>query len=158
MPNSNEEKFVYFDSSKLLITQLLNLSALIIVIIAWISLWLGLFLRKLAGIEAIMTIQFIYLSVLWLNGPLSSPFSKLLLLKYSSGFYYPFFGSSTEITSLEAPFASQFSLCTNSFINNFNLMFIFQLIPIVSLMIAHLRKKKFEHSNNDLDFSENFPE
>lgn len=158
MPNSNEEQFIYFDSSKLLIAKILNLSALLIVSIAWISLLLGLFLRKLAGIEAIMTIQFIYLSILWLNSPMSIPFTKLFLFKYSSGFYYPFFGSSTDFTSIEAPFASQFSLSINNLANNFNFMFILQLIPIVSLGIAYIRRKIFEQNNKNLDFTDNLPD
>lgn len=50
MPTSNQEIFVYYDTSKESVFQFLNLCAYATVAIAWISFFFGLFMRKLAGL------------------------------------------------------------------------------------------------------------
>ena len=119
---------------------------------------MGLLLRKLAGIEAMMTLQFIYLSILWLNSSLSLPFFKPFPLKYSTGFNYPFFGSSTNFNSMEAPFISQFSLSENYFLNNLNIMLIFQIVSIISLLVALARAKILLRNYDNFDFLTDFPD
>lgn len=46
----------------------------IMVVLAWIGVILGLFMRKLSGLEAMFVVQFGWLSVLWINSIFYMPF------------------------------------------------------------------------------------
>lgn len=92
MPTSNQELFVYYDTSNESLFKFLNLCAYASVSIAWISFFFGLYLRKLAGLEAIMALQLIYLNILWFNSYFYLPLSKLFPLKYMVGLNLSLFG------------------------------------------------------------------
>jgi hypothetical protein len=61
--------------------------------LGWIALILGLVLRRLAGLEAIIVLQFSYLPLLWLNSDLHPPFQSVYPLRYNTGYNYAFFNT-----------------------------------------------------------------
>ena len=54
--------------------------------IGWVSIFLGIFARKLAGIEGMVVIQFAYLTMLFLNTEMYLPFAETYPLKWSVGY------------------------------------------------------------------------
>jgi hypothetical protein len=56
-----------------------------------LGLLIGIYMQMLDGLEAMITIQLAFLSILWLNQQVISPiFSQTYALKYSLGYSIPF--------------------------------------------------------------------
>jgi len=60
------------------------------VILSWLAVVLGWALRRLAGLEAIIVLQFGFVNVLWINSYLHPFYEQIWPLKYSTGFAVPF--------------------------------------------------------------------
>ena len=88
--------------------------------LAWIGCILGLFMRKLGGIEAMFVAQFGWLSVFWTNSFLYLTFEATKPLKFTSLYHYPIFQESGETKSLHQPYLEQFALSKSYFANNFH--------------------------------------
>lgn len=61
-----------------------------VTLFGWISFIFGIFVRRLAGLEAMMTVQFCWLTIVWLNCYLPGPFVQTLPLKFTTGYNHPF--------------------------------------------------------------------
>lgn len=82
-------------------------ACIFVTIMAWLSFFIGMLLRKLAGLEALLVIQFSWLTMFWVNSYLPLPLGETLPLKYSHG-YNPFMFEDNSPRSFSAPYTSQF--------------------------------------------------
>lgn len=62
----------------------------IITVLGWISFVVGIFVKRLAGLEALLTLQFSWLTIVWLNCYWHSPFTQTYPLKFTAGLNFGF--------------------------------------------------------------------
>lgn len=72
------------------ISKIINYYCYVLTALGWLAFILGIFLRKLAGLEAMFVLQYSWLIMLWLNSVMLLPYEAVLPLKYSSGYNHPF--------------------------------------------------------------------
>lgn len=70
-----------------------------ILALGWLSLLLGLFTKRLAGLEAMFVIQIFYVTMVWMNTFLYSPFKETVLLKMSTGYSLKMFENAPTNTT-----------------------------------------------------------
>jgi hypothetical protein len=58
--------------------------------LGWVSLIYGLVFKKLAGLEAMIVLQFSWLPLLWLNSDLHPHLQSVYPIKYTTGYDYPY--------------------------------------------------------------------
>ncbi len=116
-------------------------------VLAWISCIIGLFLRHLASLEAMLVVQFSWLMILWLNVPLTLPLARMWPVKYSTGLAINFDTNITAIATESAPFTSQFRLSASHFHSNFNMLLLLFIIALVSILVTYVRMQKFIRKN-----------
>lgn len=114
----------------------------VLVVLQWLAFGLGIFLRRLAGLEAMFVLQFSWLVMLWLDSTFILPYEMVYALKFSSGYNHPFF-SQTELESKQNPYFSQFSMSRDCFADNFNFTLALPLLSFVVAMVSYLRLKCF---------------
>ena len=119
----------------------------VILSIGWLACILGLFMRRLAGLEAMFVMQFSWISIFMLEPFLIYPFTEIWPLRYSAGFNYPF-GGSDKKDSTTAPYFSQFKLSSTTFYINFNLSTLFQLFCLISVIITYSKLKNYQKENS----------
>jgi len=118
----------------------------VIVVVGWLSCILGAFMHRLSGLEAMFVIQFSWISIFLLRGPLTYPFAQMWPLRFSAGVNYAFAGIDT-VQSAHAPYSSQFKLNSVLFYSNFNICAAFQLLSLVAVIITYLRIRLFRTRN-----------
>lgn len=62
-----------------------------VLVLGWIGFVMGLVLRKLAGLEAMVVVQFLWLNMVWFDGTLYSPLGESAVLRFSVGYNVPIF-------------------------------------------------------------------
>lgn len=88
--SANDEHMLYFYSQTTvkMANSLLYISY-VLVVLSWISFIFGLVSRRLAGLEAMIVVQFSFVNVLWLNSYLNLSFQQISPLKYSTFYNIP---------------------------------------------------------------------
>ena len=66
----------------------------VITVLGWISLILGLILRKLPGLESMLVLQYSWLPILFINSPLHPPLQSIYPLHYTSFYNHRLFTDS----------------------------------------------------------------
>ena len=85
-----KEKIHFISSSQVAIANSYLYLSYGVVALAWICFIVGLLMRRLSGLEALLVVQFSWLPILWFNVPLVLPLYKLWPLKYSTGYNHNF--------------------------------------------------------------------
>lgn len=80
------EKFAFYDSSSMSIIGVLKICAIATIVLSWIATVMGLPLRRLSGLEALMTVQFVFLCLLWHTTDLTFAQEQLFPLRFSLGY------------------------------------------------------------------------
>ena len=147
------EKIYFMSSSQTAITNTFLYLSYVVVALGWVSCILGLFLRHLASLEAMLVVQFSWLMVLWLNVPLNMPLLKTWPVKYSTGLAISFDGNSTTDPTETAPYTTQFRLSTSHFHSNFNILLLPFIISFMAVVITYIRMHSFvkEHKLKSID-------
>jgi hypothetical protein len=77
--------FIYYSRFALFLMKFMPYLCFTTVFIAFCVFLFGIFAHRLAGLEAVIVIQFAYITILWLDYPLYKPLSKTYPLKFSTG-------------------------------------------------------------------------
>lgn len=125
------------------------------VVLAWLAILLGFVFKRLAGLEAMLVLQFAFVNMLWVDSYLHPYYEQTWPLKFSTGFAMSFAEEEKFGFLYTAPFTSQFGVSVN-LINNFNIMVIFQLIPLLMAAISKVVILKMQ-KNYDIE-NEKFKE
>ena len=139
----------FLSSFAIYLSQIIFPLCVAICTLAWLSFFMGLLLRKIAGVEALMTIQFCWLTILWMNSQLSLPLAETIPLKYSLGYGITIFHSKETFTS-SAPYTHQFAL-SRLFANNFNVSLFVLFLPICAIVVTYFRFRTFRNQHIDVD-------
>lgn len=74
----------------------LKICAIATIVLSWIATVMGLPLRRLSGLEALMTVQFVFLCLLWHTTDLTFAQEQLFPLRFSLGYSVFLFTSETN--------------------------------------------------------------
>ena len=69
-----------------------------IAILGLIAAIIGLISKRLAGLEAMFVYQMAWLTMVWLNTSLNTPYENTNPLRYATGYHQPLFGTETQTT------------------------------------------------------------
>jgi hypothetical protein len=114
----------------------------------WALVLMGLYLKRLAGIEIMCVLQFSWLNLVVVNNSSNlypHLFWAILPLKYSVGYNRMFFEDSSPY-SLRSPYTAQFGLSLEVFANNFNISLILLILPTALSVGTFIRYKLFVRS------------
>lgn len=83
------------------------------------------------------TVQFSWITFVWIDSPFQFLFESLVPLKYSNGYNIKMF----EDTSIspQHPFTSEFGLSYSNFGNNFNISLIIFVPLLIALLVTKIR-------------------
>jgi hypothetical protein len=112
----------------------------------------GLFLKNLAGVEAMVMVQLSFLSILWMESPLRIPFWMMSPLKLSFGYNVNYFQDAypskwgfegtvdvnKSYVSHLPPHTAKFAFKSAGLANNFNMVLLLQLAPFVMMLLSSL--------------------
>lgn len=76
----------YYSDVSIWIYKVLSILCYVQLGLGWLSAILGMFMRRLAGLEAIWVLQVSYLPFMWLNGYVLRVFDGMAVLRYSGGY------------------------------------------------------------------------
>ena len=88
-PNSTMDPY-YYSPFTLATGKMIQYISYVNVVLGFLSYIIGIFLRRLAGLEAMFVLQFSYINMIWLNCYMFAPFQQTAPLKFSTGYNYPF--------------------------------------------------------------------
>jgi hypothetical protein len=138
-----DANLIYYEKLAFQISKLALYVCYAVVGIGWVSAFLGLFLRKLAGLEALIVAQMVYITMVELNSELLLPFFETFPLKLSTGYSPKLFPSnftaenhSFPFISMSPPHLTTFSIDQEVAANNLNLFLILQIIPVFIFFIV----------------------
>jgi hypothetical protein len=77
--------YVFISESSIKTAKMISILSYVIVISSWISFIIGLILRRLAGLEVMVTVHFVFFTIVWLNQTFLLPFPQTYPLKFSVG-------------------------------------------------------------------------
>lgn len=111
-----------------------------IVVLSWLMLAFSIIQRSLMGIEAMFVLQFAFVIFLYNSGIYQYPYHSLLALKYSTGINLLLNENSLE-TSTSSPYLLKNKMDI-LFEQNFNLMFLFLIVPPILCIYFYYQYKK----------------
>lgn len=91
---------------------------------------IGIFTKEVIGLEMVMLCQFVYISLFYFKGTLELPFFALKSLIYSTGYNTGFEGSYQQM-EVNPPQSLVLSYDTTTFSNNFNIMAVLYVLPLL---------------------------
>ena len=100
-------------------------------IMSFLAFVISIFTKEVVGLEMAMLCQFTYLSLFFYQGTLELPFFALKGLLYSTGYNLPLADTNYKLTDNNPPQSLILGFDTMTFSNNFNLMTIFYILPLV---------------------------
>ena len=100
-------------------------------IMSFLAFAIGIFTKEVVGLEMAMLCQFTYLSLFFYQGTLELPFFALKGLLYSTGYNLPLADTNYKLTDNNPPQSLILGFDTMTFSNNFNLMTILYILPLV---------------------------
>ena len=112
----------------------LNKIATIIGIMSFLAFLIGIFTKEVIGLEMAMLCQFTYLSLFFFQGTLPLSFFALKGLQYSTGYNLPLADMNYQVLDQNPPQSFTLGFDPRNFWNNFNLMTLFYILPIVAVI------------------------
>lgn len=152
--------FYFYPAFVIQFTALESTLSLAIVAIGAVCCLSSLFIKRLAGLEIMVVVQFAFFTLVWMNQMLLPIYSEAYPLKYATGYNLKnldFLGINTPpsnqttrlladgnaITTLSTkyPHVKPFQIDSNLILNNFNISFLLQFIPFLATLILFLPLK-----------------
>jgi hypothetical protein len=109
---------------------LLNKLSLAIGLMSFFAFLIGIFTKEVVGLEMAMLCQFVYLSLFYFEGTIELPFFALKSLVYSTGYNIAFEGTYEQL-SVDPPQSLTLGYDATTFSNNFNVMTVLYILPLV---------------------------
>ena len=106
-------------------------------ILGWLAFILGLFMKRLSGLEAIFVIQYAWFTIFMMRKGLSLAFQQTWPLKYSTGYNYPI-----EV-GYKYGRVSEFKIDFSYFYSNMNACLLFQLVSLFMVIVSYIRFYRF---------------
>ena len=125
-----------------------------------VSAILGLFAKRLGGIEAIATSQLCTIALIWIHNYFLDPFRQTVNLQYLFGYHPKLFSTTSSANStalllrrllvrhnphqtLSSPYLSSYNI-SNSLADNFNILLVLQLLPFLAYVCILIIMKCFK--------------
>jgi hypothetical protein len=112
----------------------LNKVATAIGILSFLAFLIGIFTKEVAGLEMAMLCQFAYISLFFFEGSLQLPFFALKGLGYSTGYNLPLSDMNFKVLDQNPHQSFTLGFDPRTFWNNFNLMVILYVLPLIAVI------------------------
>ena len=141
----------HYDDWILTLTPLIPFVCYAIAILGLVAAVIGLISKRLAGLEAMFVYQVAWLTMVWLNTSLKTPFENTNPLRYATGYHQPLFGTETQTGKAsedEYPHLTSFFLDRTIFANNFNIFFVMQVLSLIFSLLFGIIVKAMRNRQN----------
>ena len=113
---------------------MLHSLATAISIMSFLAFVIGIFTKEVVGLEMVMLCQFTYISLFFFQGTLELPFFALKGLAYSTGYNLPLADLNYQVLDQNPPQSFALGFDPRTFSNNFNLMTVLYILPLVMVI------------------------
>ena len=133
-----------FSSFSVSIFPFLDYFCIIVVLLTWITLGIGVWTRKLAGIEAVFVTQCVWIMFVWNSKNPILLFKRLHFLRFINGLNLPFF---QEQLNTKNELRVEFFGLSTLFGNNFNIWAVPMVLLTLAFVFTLLRHKTHKQSD-----------
>lgn len=148
----------YVPQPGIAISKIARMLGFAVSILCWLTAAIGIVAKRFGSVEVLAVGQFLWVTLLWTDSVLYMPFKEFTTAKFTSGYNMPFFSQPPLLVpssapssfphfpyppSFEAPHRAIFAM-SSQIIDNFNVMFAFQIIPMFVFAIIFPFKRRWE--------------